>query len=448
MSSTIFQMKQLLVFLFLALLASGASGQTPLVAIGDSISEGVQSGDASEHTQPFSYLAIMARQMGVRFPLPLIATSPIGIVGSTIGRDRIQPLKPAANLGISGADLDSILHKRSDIFRDSETDLVLWPRFGTQVDIAEQMRPNMLVCFAGSNDVLQAAVDFSHLDASQMTSVAEFTASYTELAARLQAFGKPVVVATLPNVTRIAFLLNNSLLTTFTGVNYNLPAGHYTSFPAALLLRFHLAGPELLQDPNWVLDPAEIQKILQRTSELNAVIAAQAATRGFAVAPVNAMFEFLATHPPVLAGVTLTSGILGGLFSLDGIHPSNTAHALLAVLFLDSLNKRYGTNFQLPGSAALNRVAANDPFVDRNGNGRVTGRPQVGLLETLGPLLGLSGDDETATGAQAASKTLDAVRFLIEYRRLTGRAAMANPRTEVIAALRHMLGLDKFGVRP
>ena len=118
-------------------------------------------------------------------------------------------------------------------------------------------------------------------------------------------------------------------------------------------------------------------------------------TRGFAIASVNSMFELLASRPPVLAGVTLNTGMLGGVFSPDGIHPSNTVHALLANLFLDSLNTHYGTSSLVP-FVTLNIIAARDPFVDLNKNGKVRGRPLAGLFETLAPFLGLSGDDETA----------------------------------------------------
>jgi hypothetical protein len=308
------------------------------------------------------------------------------------------------------------------------------------------MNPSAVICWVGNNDVLGTALAFDQLDASQMTSVADFRASYIELANRLQALGKPVVVATIPNVTRIAFLLDNSELTKFTGVNYNLPPGHYTSLAAGILLRLRLVGAELLQNPNWVLDPFEIQRIRWRIGELNLVIIAEAQARGFAIASVNSMFELLASSPPVLAGVTLNTGMLGGVFSLDGIHPSNTVHALIANLFLDSLNKHYGTSFPLVPFVMLNVIAARDPFVDLNGNGKVAGRPLAGLFETLAPFLGLSGDDETAAVGPAAVDRGDLNKFLSEYRRLTGRAAMPSPRAEVTSALRHILGLGIFGV--
>jgi hypothetical protein len=94
----------------------------------------------------------------------------------------------------------------------------------------------------------------------------------------------------------------------------------------------------------------------------------------------------------------------------------------------------------------LNVIAARDPFVDLNGNGKVAGRPLAGLFETLAPFLGLSGDDETAAVGPAAVDRGDLNKFLSEYRRLTGRAAMPSPRAEVTSALRHILGLGIFGV--
>jgi len=37
-------------------------------------------------------------------------------------------------------------------------------------------------------------------------------------------------------------------------------------------------------------------------------------------------------------------------------------------------------------------IFVTDPFVDKDGDGKVTGRFGTGLLETVGPFLGISGD--------------------------------------------------------
>jgi hypothetical protein len=164
-----------------AWLASTASAQSSVtfVGLGDSIGEGVQSADANAATQGFSYLNLMAWRMGATFPLPLIQTNPFGAAGSTDGRSRLDLSVRGLNLAVSGADAFSILYDRADAATasaiDSETDLVLFPRIG-------------------SNDALGAVLAFDHLDASQLTPVAAFAADFTQLADRLAAMGGKVVV--------------------------------------------------------------------------------------------------------------------------------------------------------------------------------------------------------------------------------------------------------------
>ncbi len=110
------------------------------------------------------------------------------------------------------------------------------------------------------------------------------------------------------------------------------------------------------------------------------------------------------THP-VYAGVPLSPRYLGGLFSLDGVHPSNIGHALIANEFLSALRKRYGWGAPLLTKNMLDSIAADDPFVDLDGDGRVRGRPFAGALETLGPTLGISGDVENISSERKAMAT-------------------------------------------
>ena len=65
-------LKTLAFIIGLAPLAFGQISSPVYVALGDSLGEGVQSADASYRTQPFSYPNLIAAQMGVNFPLPLI----------------------------------------------------------------------------------------------------------------------------------------------------------------------------------------------------------------------------------------------------------------------------------------------------------------------------------------------------------------------------------------
>ena len=174
-----------------------ASAQVPFVGMGDSIGEGVQSADASESTQPFNFLNLIASRLGTSFPLPLIRTGILGTVGDTSFRSRINPSVAGLDLAVSGADVSSILRDRADATStaliNSETDLVLFPRLGSQIEIAEALRPNLVACWIGGNDVLSAVTSFDQMDLSQMTSISDFADAFVELAVRLYLMNSKVV---------------------------------------------------------------------------------------------------------------------------------------------------------------------------------------------------------------------------------------------------------------
>jgi hypothetical protein len=110
------------------------------------------------------------------------------------------------------------------------------------------------------------------------------------------------------------------------------------------------------------------------------------------------MFEAIAANPPNISGVTITTRYLGGLFSLDGVHPSNFGQGLAAMVFIDALNQRYGLNIPPMDWPVLGALFSSDPFIDKDGDGRVLGRFGFGVLETISTILGISGDTGDALG--------------------------------------------------
>ncbi len=423
--------------------AQDSAGNTPFIAMGDSIGEGVQSGDANRATQPNSYLNLIARQMAVPFPLPLIHTTPISFVGGTILRGRIFDHVEGANLAVSGADTSSVINDRADNVINSETDLVLSPRTGSQLEIAEQAPSSLMVYWLGSNDVLGAILAFDHLDGTQMTSVPEFTANLDQSLMRLKAAGKAVVLGNLVRVTEIAFTLDRQQLARFAGSDFGLPEGSRTTIVAGLLLRLGLADASLLQNPDWVLDPAEIDTIQQRVDAFNTIIASRAAFYGFPVVDVASTFAQYAADPPVIAGIPATIDYNGGIFSLDGVHPSNTGHALLTNLFIQTMNSGLGMSIPQLTQAEMDTIGLNDPFLDLDGDGLVRGRPGKGILETLGPVLGISGDmegvaDQPPVPAGAGRKFLD------EFQRFTGADLRGPAFDQAVRAMKVIFG---FGPR-
>jgi hypothetical protein len=122
-----------------------------LMGMGDSLGEGVQSGDASEFTQPNGYLNVIATHLSAYLPLPCISTTALGQQQDLTGRTRISPFDVGGNVSVSGATLGDLLRTRADARSvaemDTELDLVMFPRTGSQMEVIEAARPLVAVCF-------------------------------------------------------------------------------------------------------------------------------------------------------------------------------------------------------------------------------------------------------------------------------------------------------------
>lgn len=99
----------------------------------------------------------------------------------------------------------------------------------------------------------------------------------------------------------------------------------------------------------WVLTPEEQLSVTNAVTEYNQVIATLAAQYNLAIVDANAYLNNVAT-----TGVSLSDGssvtatyATGGAFSLDGVHLSPRGYALVANLFIKSINTKYGSD--LPG---------------------------------------------------------------------------------------------------
>lgn len=435
--------------------APRAQSAVAFVGMGDSLGEGVQSGDASAVTQSFSFLNLMAWKLGADFPMPWIKTNIWGAVGSVDGRSRYDLSTRARNLSVSGADVTSILTDAATAVTpaqiDSETELVLYPEIGSQIEIAERLRPQIIACWIGANDALGAALAFDQLDASQLTPIPEFTAKFTELVDRIDALGSKAVFGTVPNLSAIAFLANRQDLIRFLGSDYGLPDGSLTAMSTVFLVRLGLEDGSIFSNPNFVLDPAEQAIISTHVEALNDVIRSTAASRGMAVADLHAIFEYFSAAPLNFFGTTLTTRFLGGLFSLDGVHPSNTGQGLAAYFFIEALNQHYGLSIPQLEGFVFNYLVRTDPHIDHDNDGRVPGRFGAGLLETLLAILSISGDSNDAsamstvvttavTPAEALSPSL---RALNEYARRTGKDLRKMPRQQRLDAVRALFGLRR-----
>ena len=62
----------------------------------------------------------------------------------------------------------------------------------------------------------------------------------------------------------------------------------------------------------------------------------------------------------VTGGQRLTTDFLGGLFSLDGIHPTNTGYAIFANAFINELNQSFEAGIP---PVSVEQIQSTDPLV-------------------------------------------------------------------------------------
>lgn len=360
-----------------------------LVVIGDSLSAGYQNGSLHEAYQPHGYAALVAAQAGTDLKLPLIAAPgipnvftlvsagppPIVVEEPGVSSGRLDPLTQTLNLAVPGHHVSDALATRPTFPLDSMTDLILGlPGLlggvsRSQVEWAEHLAPSAILVWIGNMDALAAALAG---DASILTPIAVFEARYTELMSRLAATGAAMVVANIPDVTVIPYLSPAATVLDQVAGQTHLPVallrivlgigpGDYVTPDAFALIPGILANPASGPLPGHVvLTAAEIAEMRTATADYNAVIAAQAARHGVALVDIHALTERLDQHGYTVTGQRLTTDFLGGLFSLDGVHPTNTGYAIIANEFIRALNTAFDAGLD---PVNVTHVAREDPLV-------------------------------------------------------------------------------------
>ncbi|MCL6494772.1 MAG: SGNH/GDSL hydrolase family protein [Ignavibacterium sp.] len=279
---------------------------------------------------------------------------------------------------------------------------------GTQLQQALAQNPTLITLWIGNNDVLGYATSGGTAP-SAPTSATQFQQLFGGICGGIAQAGKEAVVANIPNVSAIPFfttvgpqialstpwyqlapqgvvglvyqktggtigvadsvsLLTGTNLVTLRGSSYApllgqptgkfyrdnglvIPVGIDTTKPFG----FHPQNPW----PNsLILDTDEIQIANQAVTNYNNIIASTAANFNFAVVDINSVFNQIRqndfTGGTVYNGVTFrTTFVTGGLFSLDGVHPTNQGQAIIANEFIKVINNKYNAQFPLVDVSAI-----------------------------------------------------------------------------------------------
>ncbi len=359
-----------------------------LAVIGDSISAGFQNGGLLDSQQVHGYAVLIAGQARVPLPLPLIAPPGVPPVlelvspgpppvivrasGTSPGRD--NPLVQAFDLAVPGARVQDALTTRPSLPitpQNAWTDLVLgFPGLLagislSQVEWAETLRPTTIIVWIGNNDALGAVLS---ADLTKLTPVSQFKASYTELMNRLAATGATLVVANIPDVTVVPFLTSAEKV----GAEVGLPLsvigpllgigpGDFVLPDAFRLIQAVLAGQALGPLPdNLLLRANQVATIQATVDGYNAFIAQEAQTTGAALVDIHAVTSQIQSRGFVVGGQRLSTDFLDGIFSLDGVHPTNTGYAVIADEFIEVLNTSFAAGIP---PLSVEQVAKTDPLV-------------------------------------------------------------------------------------
>jgi hypothetical protein len=109
----------------------------------------------------------------------------------------------------------------------------------------------------------------------------------------------------------------------------------------------------------YVLDPTEIQTAAAAVSAFNTTIAAVATAKGFGLVDIHYIFNNIFLQSVLHGGITYSGVnlsaffITGGLFSLDGVHPTSQGQGLIADEFLKVINTQFQANYPLINLATI-----------------------------------------------------------------------------------------------
>lgn len=258
---------------------------------------------------------------------------------------------------------------------------------GTALEQADKLNPDLVFLWAGNNEVLGSATNGGTSEPfpiADREGVPGFRSLITDVMNTLAKTDRTVVVMNAPDVTAIPFVIAVGMRTAdgkrglvvdldgntvFTdtlrfhglenGVVRVLDADEYVLLPYLLQNRsadvsggrvYGLHPDRPLADNEW-LSREELAMIADATAAINAEIRAAADARANVhLVDMNAFFRDVAESGYRFggAGTLYTADFAtGGLFSLDGVHPSPRGHRVIANRVIEALNQIKGTALPL-----------------------------------------------------------------------------------------------------
>lgn len=401
-------------FVLVAACAGSLSAQnrinlSRLVVVGDSLAAGVENGSLEFSQQEHGFAAVIARQASTPLELPLVpypgAPNTLELVSSgfppviqsvpgTLIFPRLNPFAIITDVAVPLQTVADALNRKpsSQLSTNDETQLatdvvlgfpcpILFPCPAlTQVQYAVALRPTAVLVDIGNNDILGAITSglLATLLSSQQAQaefLANFTASYATLLNDLASTHATLVVANIPDVIEAAYFVPAAELAQEFGLSpaqltgLGIGQGDYLTIDAVPVIEEILMSGSITPLPTFcpatsqtpcVVTANEAVAVRQITIGLNQIIAAQATAHHAVLVDLFSLVDNLYANGYKIGNQTLTANFLGGLFSLDGLHPTNTGYGIMANEFIKDINAAFHTNIPL---ADIAQIASRDPLV-------------------------------------------------------------------------------------
>lgn len=219
---------------------------------------------------------------------------------------------------------------------------------------AVQQHPQTILVSLGSNDAL-----LTLLVGIPPTTKASFQASYDQLMTTLRQTNARMILANVPDITLLPYL--------WTQQNFAARCGYLpqTQLPTDYVVP-NLTDPSASGDvcTNYIVRSADlVNQAKSIVKDYNDIIKSEAHDAKAIVLDLNGLIADAAANGIDAGGKHLTTAFLGGLFSLDGMHPTNIGNGIIANKAIDTMNKAW--KLAIP-PVSLARIAATDPLVPRN----------------------------------------------------------------------------------
>ncbi|MEO5618941.1 MAG: hypothetical protein ABIS67_14325 [Candidatus Eisenbacteria bacterium] len=389
------------------------------VAMGANLTAGFQSGGLAQRHQVLSYANLFAGQAGTpRFTFPAVNLGgwppllkvasfgpPVVLDSAGVRGAFINPLRspPAVldsayhNMGIPGAlladVLDPFLNYNIGLGRDASFFFNIARQQGRPIPLSllqlvRNKRPTFVSFEYGVNELLGPAVRGSSaitMPAGPWASLLHVTLDSMDInlplakklilnvpdvtrlpffntvpPVELTATGTPVIVAGVPTfLTGTGGLLQPGDLVTLSAVDSLKIGVGYQLGDISYMSGAPVPGNGRPLPDRFVLTAAEQTTLKTAVNGYNAAIANEATARGYALVDLRGLLDGIITNGFKFAGVNYSAAYLtGGLFSVDGIHPTDLVHGLICNAMSDAVLEKFGARIPALDLARLRTASS------------------------------------------------------------------------------------------